>query len=85
MITAVHCLKNTEEEIIIDKDGDKIMNLSNSDAELIIQKPVGKTRVPEDQMWNKPIRLKKNRENKNVSGWRTVEMAIMHSGFRVRL
>ena len=68
VITAVHCLKHTEEEIIIDKNGDKIMNLTNSDAELIIQKPVGGTRVPEDQLWNKPIRLKKNRENKNVSG-----------------
>ena len=61
VITAVHCLKHTEEEIIIDKNGDKIMNLSNSDTELIIQKPVGGTRVPEDQLWNKPIKLKKSK------------------------
>ena len=45
------------------------MNLTNSDAELIIQKPVGGTRVPEDQLWNKPISLRRTEKIKiNLAG-----------------
>ena len=81
VITAVHCLKDLDDWIEIDKNGDIIANISNTENALTIQKPVGGTRLSKDKLWAKPVKLKKTKGSEEF-GWRKVELAVMHPGFK---
>ena len=81
VITAFHCLKKLYKKIVIDKNGDRIVNLSKTRGYRILRKPLGGTRLAKDKLWTNPVKLKKMEEGEGF-GWRKVELAVMHPGYK---